>query len=216
MDIIFSLLPNFTNMYIYILLFIIILGIPVIYLTKDRGHVTVVFSISLLIFLIGYFGLGYIIYDVDGGTGALFMGRVDLLGPEFRIFLGLGIIISEIGIIAFGLSHRVGTSISAAFVPILNISALGYFLLTAYNTFVPIISYLCPSILSQYCYPTSQAQINTLINSGMFDWNLLVTFVAMIVFAATSNFLSMPHDLAKIKRLEEEVRKYKKILGNLS
>ena len=165
--------------------------------------------VLLIVFLAGFFGLEQFAQNALNASDIRVIG-ISILSPEFRLFLGIGVIFCEFAIVFFSMLPRIGDTIKDALIPLARLLPMGAFLGAIYNTFEPIFRDLMPASLS--ATSSNGAYIAQAISTGSFGRNLILTLLTMILFAITTQALGNTTSNSEVQRLRAEVERYRKEL----
>lgn len=154
------------------------------------------FTGLLLFFVTAFFGLEPFATHVLGATDLRIMG-FSLLGPEFKIILGLGIVFCELLIIVFS------NSIVLTVIEALKVVPLMFFVMAMYKTFWPLISGLIPTEGSETFKSQNDAYLAQAVNNDGFREGVLLTLVTMLFFVIINQAFG------KIQRPKRRLVEYK-------
>jgi hypothetical protein len=162
----------------------------------------------LIAFLAAFFGLDQYADIVGASDLRLRFIGFSLLSPEFRVFLGIGIAALEFGIILFSMLDRIVETIRETIKPLARLVPLGAFLISSYQTFVPIflnvvtLSDAGPAVRTDYFFEV--------INNNRFSEGILLTLFTMVLFLIANRALRSESD--EVKALRAELARYRRVL----
>jgi hypothetical protein len=167
-----------------------------------------IFVVLLIIFLSAFFGLDQYASAVGGEDLRLRYLGISLLSPEFRAFLGLGIVFFEFAIILFSMLDRVVDTIRETIKPLARLIPLVAFLISSYQTFAPL---FLNSVAIEDAGPAVQTNyLFSVVNDSDFSAGILLTLFTMILFLLANRALKSESD--EVKALRAEVAKYRRLM----
>ncbi len=172
----------------------------------------IIFSLLLIIFLAGFFGLEPFATNVLQASDVRILGY-SILSPEFQVFLGIGAVFCEAVIIFMGMLDHIGETIRTAIKPIARLVPLVVFIGSAWETLSPIVlNILPPNAAATIGYVQSPAYMTTAVRTGQLADGILWTLGTMILFAITTYALGRRQDTDQVQSLKREVERLRRAI----
>lgn len=167
-----------------------------------------IFVVLLIIFLTAFFGLDQYASAMGAEDLRIRYLGISLLSPEFRVFLGLGIVFLEFAVILFSMLDRIVDTVRETIKPLARLIPLVAFLTASYQTFAPI---LRNSVIIEDAGPAVQTNyLFNVVNDSGFRAGILLTLFTMILFLLANRALRSESD--EVKALRAELAKYRRLM----
>lgn len=175
------------------------------------------FVLLLIIFLVAFFGgieafadfyRDYVNQQGDVRILGL-LSLTSLTSPEFKVFLGGGIVFLEFVIILFSMLDRIVDTIKEIIRPVAKLIPLGAFLTAIYQTFKPIVESLLPQEVVGAA-GNNPGYIAQAVRDGSLTTGILLTLGTMILFILAGRALRPENE--EVKKLQAELARTRRAL----
>lgn len=140
---------------------------------------------------------------------------VGISANNLRALFGIGLVFSELAIIALSMLDRIGDTIKETLRPLARLVPLLVFLTSVWDTYSPLLLSLLPASVAEWFGRPEYASysIAQAVEGSDFTYGVILTLVTMLFFVVVNYALGRPKDNAELRRLRAEVARYKKMLS---
>ena len=177
--------------------------------------ITLIFIILLIVFLGGFFGLGYFDIQISNTAPPLIasLNQAGISMTQIQIILGIGILFCQFAIILFSMLDPIADTIKAIIKPLVRLVPLIAFLTSIWKTYAPVLFSILPAGVAQAFGVTKvEGYMAQAVSTGAFTTGVLITLGTMVLFVVTTFALGRSQDSAQVKALKAENAKLRRQL----
>jgi len=167
------------------------------------------FVILLIICVSLYFGPS--LYTSATGQAVTIAGTPVQDVAQIQVLLAGGMAFFQVAIVVFALLDRIADTIKLIIKPFAVLLPLAGFLLTMYNTFMPILAPFIPQQIANTLGISATASATSWVTNPTFATGVLITLGMMLLFLAT--YKALTAESSEIRALKAELAKAKRARG---